>query len=217
MLPKEELEDSPGKPAERSDVYTLRMEDTLRCEELGPITTSGSSELDDIDRLISVYRPRVFRYVMMSLRDSDLAESITQDCFFKAFRSRGQYRAECSISTWLIKIATNLIRDHMRKRGLQFWRSANVSSLDIAGVADRLAAREVSAEARLLIRDKLRRVWKIVESLSQRQRAVFLLRFVEEMDISEISEATGLKSNTVKSHLHRALASVRAGMNEGDA
>ena len=214
---KNELKDSPGKPGETSDVYMLRMEDTLRCEELGPITTSGSSELDDIDRLISVYRPRVFRYVMMSLRDSDLAESVTQDCFFKAFRSREQYRAECSISTWLIKIATNLIRDHLRKRGLQFWRSANVSSLDIAGVADRLAAREVSAEARLLMRDKLGRVWKLVDSLSQRQRAVFLLRFVEEMDISEISQITGLKSNTVKSHLHRALASVRAGMKEADA
>jgi RNA polymerase sigma-70 factor (ECF subfamily) len=102
----------------------------------------------------------------------------------------------------------------MRKRGFQFWRSANVSSLDLAGVADRLATREVSAEARLLIQDKLRRVWEIVDSLSQRQRAVFLLRFVEEMEIAEISEATGLKSNTVKSHLHRALAAVRAGMKE---
>jgi RNA polymerase sigma-70 factor, ECF subfamily len=193
------------------------MEDALSCEGIGPVTTSGSSELDDIDELMNVYRGRVFRYVMLSLRDRDLAESITQDCFLKAFRARSHYRAECSISTWLIKIATNLIRDHMRKRGLQFWRSANVFSLDVAGVADRLAAREVSAETRLLLRDKLRRVWKVVDSLSQRQRAVFLLRFVEEMDISEISEATGLNPNTVKSHLHRALAAVRAGTNEVDA
>jgi RNA polymerase sigma-70 factor (ECF subfamily) len=49
-----------------------------------------------------------------------------------------------------------------------------------------------------------------VEGLSQRQRAVFLLRYVEEMDIAEIGQATGLSEGTVKAHLSRALAKVRS-------
>ncbi len=193
------------------------MEDAVGCETISAIRTETPSGLADMDELIRVYRPRVFRYAMLSLRDRDLAETVTQDCFLNAFRARDRYRGECSISTWLIKIASNLIRDHLRRRGFQFWRSASVSSIDVAAVGDRLASREISAEARLLLQAKLGQVWKIVDSLSLKQRTVFLLRYVEEMEVAEIAEATGLNSNTVKSHLHRALAAIRAGMNEGGA
>jgi RNA polymerase sigma-70 factor (ECF subfamily) len=49
-----------------------------------------------------------------------------------------------------------------------------------------------------------------LESLSQKQRTVFLMRFIEEMDLDEISMATGMQINTVKTHLHRAVKAVRA-------
>lgn len=189
------------------------MEETLRCDAL-PVTVSAPSELDDMDQLVRVYRARIFRYVLLSVRDRDLAETVTQDCFVRAYRARGRYRAECSVSTWLIKIATNLIRDHARRRGFQFWRTANVFSIDVPGIADRLASGQVSPEAGLVAQDRLRCVWRIVDSLSENQKKVFLLRFVEEMEISEIAEVTTMKVNTVKSHLHRALAAVRAGMSE---
>jgi len=53
-----------------------------------------------------------------------------------------------------------------------------------------------------------------VEDLSERQRTVFLLRFVEEQELSEIARATGLNEGTVKAHLSRALAKVRAKLEE---
>jgi len=53
-------------------------------------------------------------------------------------------------------------------------------------------------------------VGKAVEGLSERQRTVFLLRYVEEMELKEIALATGLNEGTVKAHLSRALARVRA-------
>jgi RNA polymerase sigma-70 factor, ECF subfamily len=189
------------------------MEETLTCEAL-PMTVTAPSELDDMDHLVRVYRTRVFRYVLLSIRDSDVAESITQDCFLRAYRARDRYRAECSVSTWLIKIATNLIRDHTRRRGFQFWKAASVFSVDLPGIADRLAGSQASPETRLVAQDKLRCVWQIVDSLSKHQKKVFLLRFIEEMEITEIAEVTGMKINTVKSHLHRALSAVRAGMSE---
>jgi RNA polymerase sigma-70 factor (ECF subfamily) len=52
-------------------------------------------------------------------------------------------------------------------------------------------------------------VWKAVEGLSERQRTVFLLRYVEEQELSEIARATGLSEGTVKAHLSRALGKVR--------
>jgi RNA polymerase sigma-70 factor (ECF subfamily) len=53
-------------------------------------------------------------------------------------------------------------------------------------------------------------VWETVNGLSARQRDIFLLRFVEEMELTDIAEVTGLPLSTVKTHLYRALASVRS-------
>jgi RNA polymerase sigma-70 factor (ECF subfamily) len=53
-------------------------------------------------------------------------------------------------------------------------------------------------------------VWESVAQLSERQRNVFLLRFLDELELSEIAAITGLPVSTVKTHLYRALATIRA-------
>ncbi|MBI1750429.1 MAG: sigma-70 family RNA polymerase sigma factor, partial [Acidobacteria bacterium] len=65
------------------------------------------------------------------------------------------------------------------------------------------------AERALIANEQYASVRAVVDGLPTRQRAVFLLRFVEEMTIEEIAQATGLETGTVKSHLHRALSAVR--------
>jgi RNA polymerase sigma-70 factor (ECF subfamily) len=57
-------------------------------------------------------------------------------------------------------------------------------------------------------------VWKATAALSERQRTVFLLRFVEEMEIREIAAAVGLQEGTVKAHLFRAVDAVRKKLRE---
>jgi RNA polymerase sigma-70 factor (ECF subfamily) len=60
-----------------------------------------------------------------------------------------------------------------------------------------------------LIREQVQAVWDASNSLSERQRTVFILRFVEELNTLEIAEATGLTENAVNVHLFRALRAVR--------
>jgi RNA polymerase sigma-70 factor (ECF subfamily) len=67
----------------------------------------------------------------------------------------------------------------------------------------------MTAEAAVVAKEQVRAVWSVVGQLSERQRTVFLLRFVEEMDLLEIAAITGMKEGTVKTHLFRALQSVR--------
>jgi DNA-directed RNA polymerase sigma subunit (sigma70/sigma32) len=64
----------------------------------------------------------------------------------------------------------------------------------------------------MLTRENLRHIWAMVDGLPERQRTVFMLRFVEEMRVSEIAETTGLNLSTVKSLLYRALHTVRVAM-----
>lgn len=167
------------------------------------------SELDDIDELVRVYRSRVLRYVVYSIKDQDLAETITQDCFLKAYAGRASFRGDCSVSTWLMSIANNLMRDRLRTRKFQFWRKAAATSLDITEMAAFLPSGESTAENSLLARERLQRVVDALDELSVNQRAIFIMKFSEEMDPTEIAQAIGMPVNTVKTHLYRAITAIR--------
>ena len=168
------------------------------------------SELDDIDALVAQYWPRVYRFVSFSINDADLAQSITQDCFLKAYKGRESFRGDCSVSTWLISIANNLIRDQVRLKKFQFWRKAQATALDVTEMASLLPSHESSPESRLLVRERTEQVKAALDELSVNQRRVCLMRFFEGMDLEEISEATGMPVNTVKTHLHRGISTIRA-------
>jgi RNA polymerase sigma-70 factor (ECF subfamily) len=104
------------------------------------------------------------------------------------------------------------VRDAVRSRKFQFWKTATLHAVDVGELADRLRSPAISAESSLVVREKLVKVWDTVATLPTKQRSVFLLRFVEDMELTEIATALGLHVGTVKSHLHRALATVRKGM-----
>lgn len=108
-----------------------------------------------------------------------------------------------------MRIAVNLVRDHVRNRRLQFWKHATAQALDIQAAGERIPDEQLSSEARVLRDERIRAVWDVSATLPQRQRTVFLLRFVEDMDLLDIAAATGLKEGTVKVHLFRAVQSVR--------
>jgi len=161
-------------------------------------------------RIVTEHRPQIFRFLLASTRDPDLAETLTQECFLKAHRNWASFRGESTAMTWLMRIAINLEKDHWRNRRLQFWRQTRTNSVDLDEASEWLPSGERSAEQQLLAREQVKKVWKAVEGLSGRQRTVFLLRYVEEQDLNEIAQATGLSEGTVKAHLSRALAKVRA-------
>lgn len=173
------------------------------------------SELDDIDGLVLRYRAQVLRLVAFSLDDPDEAASVTQDCFLRAYATRAQYRGQCAVSTWLLQIAFNLMRDRARTRKFQFWRRAHRRAVDVSEVAGRMASGTSSSESQLLARERVEQVRAVLTQLSPRQRSVFVLRFIEEMELPEIVAATGMNLATVKTHLYRALREVRSRMGEG--
>jgi RNA polymerase sigma-70 factor, ECF subfamily len=174
-----------------------------------------ASDLEDIEELVRVHRPSVLRHAWWLLRDRDLAETVTQDCFLRAFNSRALYRGQCSVRTWLLAIATNLVRDSTRTHGFRFWKQVRSSAVDVYTMESRLASRRQTVEGEMLAREKLRHIWVTVDGLPGKQRTIFMLRFVEEMQVAEIAETTGLNLSTVKSLLYRALRTVRVAMEKG--
>ena len=173
------------------------------------ITTADAAAAEEFARVVEKHRPQIFRFLLASTRDVDLAETLTQECFLKAHRNWGSFRGESSAMTWLMRIAINLQKDHWRNRRMQFWRTTRANSVDLDEASDWLPSGESSVEQQLLARERVTQVWSAVKGLSERQRTVFLLRYVEEQELSEIAGLTGLSEGTVKAHLSRAVARVR--------
>jgi RNA polymerase sigma-70 factor (ECF subfamily) len=178
--------------------------------ELTLADVSAASPFENIADVHAMYEARVFRFLLFSLRDRDLALSLTQDTFLSAWRSRASFRGDCSIATWLMRIAVNLVRNHTRTGGFRFWKKAEATAVDATDLQGHLRHPTASAETTLIARQQVAQVWESVEHLSARQRTIFLLRFVDELELNEIAVVTGLTLPTVKSHLYRALDHVRA-------
>jgi RNA polymerase sigma-70 factor (ECF subfamily) len=176
------------------------------------MATAQEIAAEEFSAVVTKHRPQIFRFLLSSTRDFDLAETLTQECFLKAHRNWGSFRGESSAMTWLMRIAINLQKDHWRNRRLQFWRKTQTNAVELDEASDWLPSGERSVEQQLMARERVAQVGKAVEGLSERQRTVFLLRYVEELELSEIARATGLNEGTVKAHLSRALARVRAEM-----
>ena len=197
-------------------VNLRRMETSTKSMAAGiavkPMTVEGAEEIaaQEFASIVESRRPQIFRFLLASLRDVDLAETLTQECFLKAHRNWSHFRGDSSAMTWLMRIAINLQKDHWRNRRLQFWRHTQANAVGMDEASEWLPNGERSAEQQILAREQVGQVWKAVENLSQRQRTVFLLRYVEERELSEIAQATGLSEGTVKAHLSRALGKVRA-------
>jgi RNA polymerase sigma-70 factor, ECF subfamily len=184
--------------------------DSLSVAHQPSITQASATPLDDMDAIVAAYEQRIFRFHLISIRDRDVAQTLTQDTFVRAWSARSSFRGDCSVSTWLMRIALNLVRDHTRTDRFRFWKKVSETAIDISDISSHVPHRDSSLESRLIASEQMAIVWDSVAQLSDRQRSIFLLRFLEELELSEIASITGLPISTVKTHLYRALATIRA-------
>lgn len=170
---------------------------------------AAAATVEDFESVVREHQSRVFRTLLGMLRDRDAAETLMQETFLRAYQHREKFRGEASIGTWILRIAINLGRDHMRNQRMRFWRQLFNSNVEVDDVAELVADKRPTAERSILAQEKIQQVWDAAERLSPRQRTVFFMRYVEDMSLDEIAEATSLTQGTVKQHLFRAVAAVQ--------
>ena len=185
------------------------MAPVARLEQLPQCMEKNAPEMEDFDAMVEVYRQRIFRFALASLRDRDAAETLTQDCLLRAYKARHQFRGDSSVQTWLMRIAANLVRNVARSRRFQFWKRMHASAVDLDAASDWIHDRDMSPEQRVMAIQEVEAVWAVLDSLSERQRTVFLLHFMEQMNSTEIEAVTGITRGAVKVHLFRAVHAVR--------
>src|ERR1700690_2481760 len=119
-----------------------------------PMSAEAAEELSaqEFVRVVETHRPQIFRFLLSSTHDADLAETLTQECFLKAHRNWASFRGESTAMTWLMRIAINLQKDHWRNRRMQFWRQTRNNAVDLDETSEWLPSGESTQEQQMLAR-----------------------------------------------------------------
>jgi RNA polymerase sigma factor (sigma-70 family) len=158
--------------------------------------------------LVNRHQGRVFSYILMLVKDRQLADDIFQDTFIKIIRTlkSGAYKEEGKFIQWAMRIAHNLIIDHFRKSK----RLPTIDSqFDDVSVVRQLNQADPSVEELMItdqIHDDLR---KMINFLPEEQREVLYLRLYSEMSFKDIAELTGVSINTALGRMRYALINMR--------
>jgi len=147
------------------------------------------------------YFPRIHAYVHYRVHNSQDAEDLIADTFFKAIRKLGSFkwRNEGSFAAWLFCIAHNLIVDYYRQRE---W---TVLSLETSDSLTKPTSQASLPEVVLTQQETFRQVRALIATLSPRRQEVITLKFFGGLRNHEIANILGLDERTVASHLSRGL------------
>jgi RNA polymerase sigma factor (sigma-70 family) len=161
-----------------------------------------------IENLINRHRTKVFTYIVLVVKNQQLAEDIFQDTFIKVIRSLvdGKYKDNGRFVSWVIRIAHNLIIDHFRKE-----KQINTLSNDDYE-ADIFNSKKFSDQniEDLMIRDQITNdVRQLVDELPEEQKQVILLRHYGGLSFKEIAEQTDVSINTALGRMRYALINLR--------
>ena len=188
---KKEKEISPSSTKTQQEITWVKM------------TKAGNKEA--FDQLAGHYYGDIFRMIYYRTQSRMDAEDLTQEVFLKAYKGLGRLTDEDHFKGWLFRIAVNRVRDfHRRKKFLHLFKSIPNDNED-AYVDTQASTEEGPLET--LIRKRFRQESEIFLSrLSRMEKDVFVLRFMDQLQINEIATALKKSESTVKTHLYRALS-----------
>lgn len=160
-----------------------------------------------LEIIIRRHKNRVFAYILMVVKDKELAEDLFQDTFIKVintFRS-GQYKEEGKFIQWVMRIAHNLIIDYFRKSK----RIPIIENNDDYDIFDKVRIPVESVEDQLIMEQIHQDVKKLIDYLPTEQKEVLVMRHYGDMSFKDIAEATNVSINTALGRMRYALINLR--------
>ena len=161
-----------------------------------------------IEILINRHRSKVYTYILLTIKNQQLAEDLFQETFIKVVQSlrSGKYKDNGKFLSWVIRIAHNLIIDHFRKEKQMNSISNDDSEVDLfnskklsdSNIEELIIDGQIKSEIRTLINE-----------LPDDQREVVLLRHYGGLSFKEIADQTDVSINTALGRMRYALINLR--------
>jgi RNA polymerase sigma-70 factor (ECF subfamily) len=161
-------------------------------------------------RLVERHKDRAYGLALRILGSAADAEEVAQDAFVRIWRALPEFRGEARFTTWLHRIVVHRAYDAAVRMRRRADREESLEALvEHRGVEAAATAPGAGEESRRVIEPLLARLTDV-------QRAVVALYYYEDRSVEEVSRVLELPTNTVKTHLHRARAALRAAMSRGE-
>lgn len=150
--------------------------------------------------LIEKYHQRLYWHIRRIVIDHDDSDDLLQEVFIKAHQKIENFREESQLYTWLYRIATNLCLNHLKAKRRRYF-------LPIQDVKEELVS---SLDNSILVTgDEIqKKLQKAILQLPDKQRAVFNMKYYDEMKYEEISEITGTSVGALKASYHHAVKKI---------
>ena len=160
--------------------------------------------MKDFDAVFRAYYDDVFRFLRGLSASEPLAEELTQETFFRAFRSIGDYRGESELRVWLCSIARNLYYSHYRKE-----KQLTGEDVPEDYVADGADLSELIADKELALR-----LHRVLHGIREPYKEVFSLRMFGELSFREIGDLFDKSEHWACVTFHRAKAMIHEQIKE---
>lgn len=167
-----------------------------------------SGDQNSLEILIHRHKSRVFSYILLIVKNQELAEDIFQETFIKVIRSlkRGKYIENGKFVSWVLRISHNLIIDHFRKEKLKGTISNDSSNVDIFN-SQKFS--EDTVEDQMVNNQILNEVKELICELPEDQQKVIYMRHYMNLSFKEIAEQTDVSINTALGRMRYALINLR--------
>jgi RNA polymerase sigma factor (sigma-70 family) len=160
------------------------------------------------EEIVQRYQQIVFRTAYVITGSSADAEDAAQEGFVKAYRALDRFRSGADLRPWLLRIVANEARNRVRSSGRRHQLELRLTEGFRPGDA------VPSPEAVAIAADERRRLLAMVNALSDEDRLVIASRYFLQLSGEETAAALGIAEGTVKSRLSRALARLKARVEE---
>jgi RNA polymerase sigma factor (sigma-70 family) len=172
-----------------------------------------SGNHSSLEKLVNRHKTKVFSYILMVVKDKQLADDIFQDTFIKVINTlrSGTYKEEGKFIQWAMRIAHNLIIDFFRKAKRLPMVDKSNEDFDIF---DTIRIVDESIEDRMISEQIQTDVRNLIELLPREQREVLVMRHYSDMSFKEIAEQTDVSINTALGRMRYALINLRKMIDE---
>lgn len=157
--------------------------------------------------LMRRYQQRVYWTARRIVGDHEEADDIAQETFVKAYLALGDFRGDSSFFTWLYRIAVNLSLNVVRKRQV-------LGYLRQSEIINRILPAPEDPQKELEFAETQTRLDRAIGRLPEKQRAVFIMRYYDEMSYEEISRVLKTSVGGLKANYFHALRKVQEDMND---
>ena len=176
-----------------------------RLPEVEAIERAKQGDAEAFEVLYNLHKRRVYSLCLRMTANTAAAEDLTQEAFLQLFRKIGTFRGESAFSTWLHRMAVNVVLMQLRKKGLPVVPLEETVENEEEAPKKELGALDPALEGSV---DRLH-LRGAVESLPPGYRMIFLLHDVEGYEHNEIAAMVGCSIGNSKSQLHKARMKLR--------